>query len=407
MKRVIKIGLGAVGLCLVYVSVIVVYTVRPWVPTLDIPEQVSAAQESRTYLPEHQELGKQWEKQLPQWREQAKAPSLSLAVGHKGKMVWAGVVGYKNVEQKAAARLTTRYRIGSTSKALTATGLAILYDRQQVSLTTPIRSYLPQFPDKGADITLRQLMSHQAGIRHYQGLWMPPFHEYVLNDKFTSVEQGLGLFKDDPLVSIPGEAFNYSSYGVNLASAVMEEVSQRPFLNFMQETVFQPLDMNNTYGDGIEPRSDEASWYQVQEDGRIRTASDVNSSYKWASGGFVSTPTDLVKLGNAWMSSSLFNADTKQLFFTPQPLTSGEVNPQNYALGWRSGLANYDSLDVEVTTIHHGGTAQGSTTFLIMFPKYDLVVAASMNGLREEFGALSDVCNSVAEMFILDSLDSV
>ncbi|MDZ7928314.1 MAG: serine hydrolase domain-containing protein [Agrobacterium sp.] len=246
------------------------------------------------------------------------------------------------------------------------------------------------------------LMSHQAGVRHYRPLWLPPFNEYLLNKPFLTVEEGLLLFKDDPRIATPGEEFHYSSYGINLASAVTEQAANRTFLQLMRQEIFDPLDMTHTYGEK-ESNPKGTQWYQLRSDGKASLTAPVNSSYKWASGGFMSTPTDLVKLGNSWITLKLFSDETRQLFFTPQTLANGDINPQSYALGWRVEQKKIEQIkkgEVDVRIVHHGGTAQGSSAFLVIFPEYELVIAATMNGLSENFGVLSNICFSAAGMYL-------
>jgi len=94
-------------------------------------------------------------------------PALSIAVGHDGKMVWARAMGFRDLDSQTPVTLDTKFRIGSVSKALTATTAAKLSEENILNLDAPIRDIVPYFPQKKYDITPRQLFTHTAGIRHY------------------------------------------------------------------------------------------------------------------------------------------------------------------------------------------------------------------------------------------------
>ena len=104
----------------------------------------------------------------------------------------------------------------------------------------------------------------------------------------------------------PGSNFAYSTFDINLASVVLEQAAGQPFLEYMKANVFDVLKMQNTYGDHTRSKTKHfATFYQTEDDyyREYRTMGirhDVNLSYKWAGGGFISTPTDLVRMGNAW-----------------------------------------------------------------------------------------------------------
>ena len=318
------------------VIALAVYIIRPWVPILKLPPLDAASTTYHSYQPEASALGRELEALMPQWRQEHMAPSISLAIGHRGELVWAGAVGHADIEQKQPATPETVYRIGSVSKTILATAAAIAVNCNIIDPDRPIEHYRPDYPHSGKGATLRKLLSHQAGIRHYGMMWHPPFFEYYLNRNFDTVDQGLTLFVEDPLQYPPGERFAYSSYGFNLASGVLESATGENFLTYISEQVFTPLGMSHTAAEGVEPSPPTAQWYEVLKDYEgVRRAPATNASYKWAGGGFLSTPSDLVKLGNAWLGNTLFTEHTRRSFWTPQTLNNDEINPQSYALGWR------------------------------------------------------------------------
>ena len=94
-------------------------------------------------------------------------PSLSVAVGVDGQLVWHGVIGYADLGEKSAANIDTRYRIGSISKSFTAVTAMRLHEQGKLNIDEQFGHYVQDYPAQFAGISLRQLLSHQAGVRHY------------------------------------------------------------------------------------------------------------------------------------------------------------------------------------------------------------------------------------------------
>ena len=105
---------------------------------------------------------------MAEYRTATHLPSLSAAVAVGTKPVWVGAVGFSDIAAATPATPDTLYRIGSSSKALTATALARLVERGELDLDQPISSYAARLVNPAwPDVTARQLASHSAGMPHY------------------------------------------------------------------------------------------------------------------------------------------------------------------------------------------------------------------------------------------------
>lgn len=310
-------------------------------------------------------------------------PGASVAVGVGADIVWSEGFGWADVEQQVPVTPLTRFRIGSVSKTLTASGLGLLLERGEMDLDLPIQEYLPDYPVKRWPVTTRQLGGHIAGVRHYRG------QEMLSAVRYPTVESGLAIFAEDSLLFEPGTDYSYSSYGWNLLSAVMEEASGTEFLPFMRDEVFEPLGLRHTvpdHTDSIIPHR--TRFYERGPDRAVVNAPYVDNSYKWAGGGFLSTPEDLVRFGQAHLQPGFLRSETLEVLMTPQLLRSGEST--NYGIGWRTGTQE----DGDRTLGHSGGSV-GGTTLLLLVPGHDLVVAGVVN----ISGAAGAIVNGVAEVF--------
>jgi CubicO group peptidase (beta-lactamase class C family) len=315
--------------------------------------------------------------------DSAGVPGASVAVGVGDGIVWSEGFGWADLEQRVPVTPLTRFRVGSVSKTMTASGLGLLVERGRVDLDEPVQRYVPDFPEKRWPVTTRQLGGHTAGIRHYRG------NEMLSAKSFPTVASGLTIFAEDTLLFEPETGYAYSSYGWNLLSAVMEGASGRPFLAFMRDEVFEPLGLRNTVAehmDSIIPWR--TRYYEQGEDGRLVHAPYVDNSYKWAGGGFLSTPEDLVRFGRAHLRPGFLRAATLAELQEPQTLRNGEST--GYGIGWR----RYPQDDGDQALGHSGGSV-GGTTLLLLVPEHDLVVAGVVN----ISGPAGRIVEEVAEIF--------
>ncbi|GAB3890406.1 serine hydrolase domain-containing protein [Larkinella knui] len=310
----------------------------------------------------------QWaERFVDSLRTRQDIPGLSVSVGTADKILWAEGFGYADLEARLPVTIGTKFRMGSVSKSITSLAIGKLVEDRKLDLDAPVQQYVPGFPPKKYPFTSRQLATHTAGIRHYGNndpLSCPK--------RYSSVQEGLSIFDQDSLLFKPGTAYNYSTYGYSLLSAVIEGASHTDYLSYMQTAVFAPLRMTDTgadYSDSIV--ANRVRFYEHQNK-KLVNAAPVDNSYKWAGGGLLSTPVDLVKLGEGLLKNTLLRKETVTLLLTPQLLLDGK-NTQ-YGLGWRIGT---DRQGRKI--IHHGGLIDGGRTFLILYPDNDLIVAITAN----------------------------
>ncbi len=220
----------------------------------------------------------------------------------------------------------------------------------RIDLDAPVQRYVPSFPVKRWPVTTRQLAGHIGGVRHYRGM------ENLSARRYPTVLSGLEIFREDSLIHEPGTSYSYSSYGWNLISAVIEGVSGVPFLDFMDASVFGPLGMRHTtagHTDQVIPHR--TRFYSVSPDGRVVNAPFVDNSYKWAGGGFLSTPEDLLLFARAHLSDGFLEEATLEKLFTSQELRNGSVT--GYGIGWRITTNQRGERVVS----HSGGSVGGRT----------------------------------------------
>lgn len=296
-----------------------------------------------------------------------KIPGMAISVSKNGKIIWSEGFGFSDVELKTEVSPSeTQFRIASISKPITATALAKLFDDGKLDFDESIYTYIPDFPKKEYDFTVRQVGGHIAGIRHYKG------QEFILNKKMTIVE-GLDIFKDDPLQFKPGSDFSYSTYGWNLLSVVVQNAAQTPFNDYMQETIFKPLKMDfSTLDLSDSDMPNRTKFYRKTNANKIVLGPQVSNEHKVAGGGFLSTSDDLVKFGNEIIAPQILSEASIKELVTPLTLDSGEST--NYGIGFGFGTTKKETLKYG-----HTGGGIGASTLLRMYPEENIVISILTN----------------------------
>lgn len=303
-----------------------------------------------------------------QARREWSAPGMSVAVVVEGKIAWAQGFGLDDVENEVPARADTVYRIASISKPMTATAVMQLVERGRVDLDDPIQKYLPSFPHPELGITLRHLMTHTSGIRHYRP------GEFDMKEHFDSLQDAFAVFENDPLLFTPGTRYSYSTYGYNLLAGVVEAASGLSFEAYMREKVWTPAGMTSTrlehQGEIVPHRS--RQYVKAGGNGRVLNAPFADLSVKWAGGGIMSTVEDLARFAIALDEGKLLRPATLDEMYRPMTLTDGSKT--HYGLGW----------EVEVGAdgrrwIAHGGGATGGSTYLLRLPERRFAIAICAN----------------------------
>ncbi len=321
-------------------------------------------------------------------RSAINAPALSAALAVDGELAWVGAVGYADIETQTPATPETIFRIGSTSKAITGTTLARLVERGEMDLDAPLSNYLAELPNAAwANITPRQLASHSSGLPHYKdnGDKLGQYQTISMDRHYDDVRDSLALFDESPLLFEPGTDFFYSSLGTILLGAVLSEVAGMPYRELVQREVIGPAAMTSTFpASDRDSRADRlATFYYTSED-RHREWRDVDLSQRLPGGGFASTPSDLVRLGSLYFDDDYLTPETRETFWTPQRVADGEVNEQNYAIGWRWREWDIEGVGL-ARNANHGGVSRGSQCWLLVFVDYTMSMAFCTNRKTDEF----------------------
>jgi len=300
-------------------------------------------------------------------RSGRRIPGMSAAVVKGDEVVWSRAYGLADVENEVRATPETVYRIASVSKMITAIAVLQLVQSGRLSLNAPLRDYVPELPDKGDSITVRHVLAHLSGIRHYRST-----DEYLSTKRYRLLVDTLEFFKDDPLVAKPGERFVFSTWGYNLLGLVIERVGGMTFGDYVDKHVFEPLHMKSSDLDdpwAIVPHR--ARGYRLEKDGSLRNSSYVDLTVRLPGDGMISTAEDLARFAAAFMGDTVLDPSIVQVMTTEHKTSSGE--PTGYGLG--CFVRELDGLKI----VGHAGSTPQASAFLLMIPSEKLAVVILAN----------------------------
>lgn len=319
-------------------------------------------------------------------------PGLSVAVAKNGKIIWSQGFGHADLENNVPVTTDTRFRIASVSKTITAAAIGKLVNEGKLDLDAPIQKYVPYFPKKRWPITTRLVAGHLAGIRHYKG------DEFYSAKRYKTVKDSLSIFMDDPLEFKPASNFQYSSYGWNLISAVIEGASGMAFLDYLEKNIFEPLNLKSITADKsnqiIKNRAKSYICKVTISDCVLENARYVDNSNKWAGGGLLSNSEDLVKFALAHLNESIFPKIIFEELTKQQKTSSGKLI--NFGIGWMTGKDN-----LKKTAIGHSGGGVGAHSWLRVYIKEKVVIAYAFNrgATRKHKVGLYNLANIISEPF--------
>jgi CubicO group peptidase (beta-lactamase class C family) len=282
-----------------------------------------------------------------------KLGSAALVLVQGGKIAAEHGFGVANADTQAPVKTDqTLYLLASVSKAVTAWGVMKLVEEGKVGLDEPVMRHLKRWRFPGSEayrdkVTIRHLLSHTAGIG--DGFSASSF---LPGEAIQTLEESLTRPKDErPAVTVvrePGTAMSYSSSaGYTILQLLIEEVTNRPFADYMKEAVLQPLGMTKSSYD----------LDAIVSEGR---AQDLATSYDrdliphphlrhtaLAAVSLRATPHDLAQLALAYTRENpVLRQETLKQMMAPQPGTGG---------AWGLGQTLYVENDSGAYVVGHSG----------------------------------------------------
>ncbi|PDZ09808.1 penicillin-binding protein [Bacillus pseudomycoides] len=307
-------------------------------------------------------------------------PGASIAIVHENDLFYSkawGVTG--ETEEKVTTE--TPFTIGSISKSLTGLAIIKLIEKGTVHLEDPVKKYLPWFTlkDKEATskITIKHLLTHSSGISTYSGLAISDKE----SDRFNAIKDNVKSLSNVTLTASPGEKHQYSNANFLILGALIEEVTNQTYSDYMKQEIFLPLGMKNAAADNDTAYkkgylAGYQSWFGIP----------IKSSVTYDNGGapygyITASAEDMIqyiKFLSRQENDNFLTENTMNLYISPHVQT-GET--RYYGLGVR--ITNPDS---EEKMIWHSGSTPDSHAEMFFIPKtgWGGVILTNKNHILEE-----------------------
>jgi CubicO group peptidase (beta-lactamase class C family) len=321
------------------------------------------------------------------------SPGAAIAIVKDGKVIYKKGYGSANLEYDIPITPSTVFHMASVSKQFTAYAVTALADQKKLSLNDDIRKYLPEVPDFGEKITIRQLIHHTSGLRDQWNLLV--MAGWRMDDVITR-EHILNLVRHQEELNFkPRDEYYYCNTGYTLLAEIVSRVSEKSFAQWTKENIFDPLNMKQSlfYDDHEKIVKNRAYSYNMNENNQF-----IKSVLSYANVGATSLFTTAEDLGKWAKNFDDPVIGNRQLFKQMEEqgiLNNGDTI--DYAFG--QGIGPYKGLK----RISHGGADAGYRTSLVRFPeqKFNVMVLSNLGSFNASGMALR-----IADIYLADLLQT-
>lgn len=325
--------------------------------------------------------------------DQAGSPGCSVGVIRDGKFAYRKSYGAASLELGVPLTSQSAFYMASVSKQFTAASVVLASEQGYLSLEDDVRKYIPELPDYGHAITLRQMLHHSSGLRDFLAL------VYLAGRNISDLSSPAEILKviagQKGLNNIPGDEFVYSNSNYFLLGVVIQRATKKTLAEFAAQNIFQPLGMTHTlyYDDNTLVVPGRVAAYDPAKGGKF--AVDWSTTYDVVGGGgMMSTVDDLLLWDNNFYADKLGKGGLVKELQMRGVLNNGKQI--NYAMGlW---MGTYRGQPV----VEHSGGTFGYRTELLRFPQQHFSVVTLCNLSSANVEGLS---RKVAGVYLADKLE--
>lgn len=314
-----------------------------------------------------------------------KAPGSCYAVFDANGILFGNGAGRRN-QMGDSPDTTTRFRIASCTKSFTAAAVLLLRDRGLVSLDTPITAYVPELAwgQPGATFispSIRMLLMMKGGL-FKDDPWADRMESCSRDELLAVLKQGVRF------VSTPGERYEYSNLGYALLGQVVEQVTGKPYWQFVEEALLAPLGLTASGFDyRLMPEADVATGYRHDAQQWLPLPMATPGGFS-SIGGLITNAHDLAAW-NRWLmqgyipdvneSGPLSKASRREMQHLQALISSGSGPVTEASItGYGYGLMREEHANQPVVIGHSGGYP-GFSAYMCWCPAAQLGVLGFEN----------------------------
>jgi CubicO group peptidase (beta-lactamase class C family) len=302
--------------------------------------------------------------------DRADSPGCALGVIRDGEFIYRRGYGAASLELGVPLSSSSVFYVGSVSKQFTAASVVLAAEQGYLSLDDNVRKYIPELPDYGQPITLRQMLHHTSGFRDMVGLLRLSGRNLL--DVHPTAEWMDLIARQKALNFNPGAEFLYSNTNYFLLAEVVKRATKKPLSVFAAENIFRPLGMTHTrfYDDPTAVVPGRIPAYAPGENASFLVAWSTNYDIV-GNGGLMSSVDDLLLWDRNFYENRLGKGTLLKEMLTPGVLNGGKQI--SYALGLE--IETYRGLPI----VEHGGDRFGYHAHVLRFPQQRFTVLCLCN----------------------------
>ena len=281
-------------------------------------------------------------------------PALNVTVMVEGEVRFEAEGGIARSERDG---LDADYNFYSIAKLMTSMAYARLEAERGLDLDTPVREIDPALPEQYEAVTVRHLLNHRGGVRHYngEGDWRR-FAEM----RCETPADALPHFIDDPLIHEPGSSQQYSTFGFVLLSHLLVRLTDTDSFDAAMSSVLGEVYTARTDFEGAQKAPNMfGSLHQARE------LDDMSAECKFGGGGLLASVRELADMGQALASGDVLELEA----------LAGSMDAEQGAFGIAAGYSEPNAAHYAA----HSGGAPGGRAYLLVFVEPQVVVAVTSN----------------------------
>jgi CubicO group peptidase (beta-lactamase class C family) len=324
----------------------------------------------------------------PRWATQADAvfaqwdrpgsPGCALGIYQDGRTVYTRGYGMADLEHDAPITPDSVFYAGSVSKQFTAMAAAIAIGQGKLAADEDVRKYVPELPDYGRPITIRQLVHHTSGLRDVNTLMGLAGRRD--EDAFDNEAVLRILARQKALNFQPGDEHLYSNSGYAVLALAIERATGTPFAAYADANIFQPLGMTAShFHTDLSRLVPGRAWaYDRRADGTFALNSPQNE--RAGAGGLFTTVRELARWDENFYDGKVGGPGVIGMLETPGRLTSGT----GLAYAWGLTVGSYRGLPI----VEHSGSLGGYRAHIFRVRSMHTSVAILCNLSNVSTGAI-------------------
>jgi CubicO group peptidase (beta-lactamase class C family) len=297
-----------------------------------------------------------------------------ILVARGDSVLYRDAYGLANFEKKIPHTITTEFKTESVGKMFTAVSILQQVESGRLRLDQTVKELLPELKIPNADkITMHHLLTHTSGM---QSPWDHP--QWSFKKVYSRPELETIIAEVPPVFDTPGKEMYYSNSGYTVLGWILEKVSGKPFDQYFQEHLFNPLKMTATRHlmDTVMPEKTGAQPYRILNSKKYITMSETLGPKAGAAGGWISTAGDLHRFMAALYGGRLIQPQTWKLM----QAANGNAPKQETYRYYAYGLETFANMWLPGATVYgHNGGGAGFSVDAYVEPVSGTIVVSCTN----------------------------